>query len=212
MNNFLGTPIKTTLNYVTISFMALLLSACADTRIVILEDSVKQQHNLTDYDSDGVIKARDKCAETTIGALIDNNGCGTSIANIKPFKIDIKFANNSYEIPNAAYSEIEKLAEVLEKYPSVNVIVEGHTSKVGSTVLNQILSDKRAQSVALVLENNFNIDKNRISSFGYGFERRAVIDDTEQAHIANRRIMAEISYTESIDELKWTIYTVDEAN
>ena len=36
--------------------------------------------------------------------------------------------------------------------------------------------------------------------------------DTEQDHAVNRRIMAEISHTESIDELKWTIYTVDQTN
>ena len=64
----------------------------------------------------------------------------------------------------------------------------------------------------MALENDFNINKNRISAVGYGFEKLKVIDDTEQAHSANRRIMAEISHTENVDELKWTIYTVDEAN
>lgn len=212
MSKLLHTPKKLISAYLTVACTTFLLGACADTRIVTLDDTVKQQHNLIDYDSDGVIKAREKCDETTLGALVDNDGCGTKISNIEPFKVDIQFENNASEIPASAYSEIRKLAEVLEKYPSINVLIEGHTSRVGSAALNQALSNKRAQSVVLVLKNDFHINENRISAIGYGFEKLKVAGDTEQAHAANRRIMAEVSHTDSIDELKWTIYTVDQVH
>lgn len=190
---------------------ALVISACADTRVVAIDEPVTQLNDLADYDSDGVIKAREKCDGTTLGALIDNYGCGTKISHIEPFKIDIKFEHNSYEIPASAYVEIRKLANFLEKYPEVNILIEGHTSKVGTRALNQTLSNNRAQAVALVLATDFSIDQHRISSVGYGYEQLEVEGNTEHAHAANRRIMAEISHTESIDELKWTIYTVDQA-
>ena len=174
MNNLSRNLNKYIPTYLTIIMTTLLLSACADTRVVTLENSVEQQFNLVDDDSDGVIQAREKCNGTTMGASVDNDGCGTKISAIKPFQIDIKFERNSSEIPAAAYAEIRKLADILEKYPSINVLIEGHTSKVGSARLNQELSNNRAEAVALVLENDFAINQNRISSIGYGFERLEV--------------------------------------
>lgn len=192
--------------------MALFISACADTRIITLDEPVEQLNNLADYDGDGVIKAREKCDGTIDNALIDNYGCGTQFSRIKPLKIDIKFEHNSYDIPTNAYSEIRKLATFLEKYPEIDVLIEGHTSRVGTVEFNQILSNNRAKAVAQVLANDFYINENRISSIGYGFEQLEVVSDTEQAHATNRRIMAEISHTDNIDELEWNIYTVDKVN
>lgn len=212
MSKLLFNLIKPILICLVTTFTAVFLSGCADTSIVKLDDSVEQIHNLVDYDGDGVIKAREKCDGTTIGASIDNYGCGIKTSKIEPFKIDIKFEHNSYNIPVVAYSEIRKLAGFLEKYPELDILIEGHTSKVGTVLFNQILSKNRAKSVAQVLENDFKINKSRISSIGYGFERLEEIGDTEQAHAANRRIMAEVSHTENFDELKWTIYTVDQVN
>ncbi|MDO6486399.1 OmpA family protein [Colwellia sp. 6_MG-2023] len=212
MNKVLRNPNKYISLYLAMIVSALLLMACADTRVVVLEDSVEQQFNLADDDSDGVIKAREKCDGTTIGASVDNYGCGTKISTIEPFQIDIKFERNSSEIPAAAYAEISKLADILEKNSAINVLVEGHTSKVGTAALNKALSNARAEAVATVLENDFAIDKSRIATIGYGFERLEAMGDTEQDHAVNRRIMAEISNIENIDELKWTIYTVDQVN
>ena len=211
MNKLSFGEIETTAKHLLVAFTVLFLTACADTSVITLEESV-QQHNLTDYDSDGVINAREKCPETRIGASIDNYGCGSKIAQIKPLKIAINFANNSYELPLHAYDEISKLAEFLTLYPEVNIIIEGHSSKVGTAKLNQALSSERAKAVALMLVNEFKISENRVSSIGYGFDRLKEKGDTEQAHAINRRIMAEVSHTEHIDELKWTIYTVDQAN
>ena len=212
MNNLMLIRMLSKAKYVVAIVFTLVISACADKTIVTLEKSVKQTNDLIDYDRDGVIKAREKCDFTVADAAVDNYGCGTKTPVIEPFKIDIKFANNSSVIPSQGYAEIKKLSEYLEKHPELDILIEGHTSRVGSESLNQTLSTKRAEAVALVLINDFNIDKNRVSSKGYGFERLAVAGDNEQAHAANRRIMAELSYTQQVEELKWTIYTVDETN
>lgn len=187
-----------------------LLSACAGTNIVSLESSVKQLKDLRDHDRDGVIEAREKCDNTVLGASIDNYGCGTRKTLIEPLKVDVKFAHNSYEIPSSAYSQIQRLADFLNKNAELQVLIEGHTSKVGSVELNQRLSKNRAKAVENVLVENFNIATERVSSVGYGFERLADPADTEVAHSTNRRIMAELSHTVSVDDMIWTIYTVDQ--
>ena len=188
----------------------ILFNACASNSIVSLESTVEQLKDLNDYDRDGVIEAREKCADTVLGATIDNYGCGAQTTLVKPLKVDIKFAHNSYAVTASALPKIQQLATFLERNTELEVIIEGHTSKVGSSELNQILSSNRAKAVVSVLVNDFNIAIERVSFIGYGFERLADSSDTETAHATNRRIMAELSKTVSVDEMIWTIYTVDQ--
>jgi OOP family OmpA-OmpF porin len=187
----------------------LLITACAGKPLQVMEAQVKQLKNLQDYDSDGVIEAREKCADTVLGATINNDGCGTQTTYVEPLNVDIKFANNSYNIPPSAIFEIQALATFIEQRPELRVIIEGHTSKVGSAELNKTLSVERAKSVASVLVNDFNITAERISSIGYGFEKLADFGDNKEAHATNRRILAEFNETVTVDDMKWTIYTVD---
>jgi OOP family OmpA-OmpF porin len=188
-----------------------LITACAGKPLQVMEAQVEQLKNLQDYDNDGVIEAREKCADTVVGATIDNVGCGTQTTYVEPLNVDIKFANNSYSIPPSAMSEIQSIARLLEEIPELRVIIEGHASKVGAAELNQTLSVERAKSVASLLINDFNITPERISSIGYGFEKLANFADNEEAHATNRRILVELSETVSVDDMKWTIYTVDQA-
>ncbi len=212
MNKLALTEQITRCKYLSIIFSAIFIIGCADTHIVTLKAPVEQLQNLDDYDNDGVIKARDKCAETLLGAAINNDGCGIKNAQIVPFEVDIKFANNSFVIPNSAYIEIQKLAKILNEQQDINILIEGHSSKIGSALVNKTLSENRAKAVANILINDFDIDEARVSSIGYGYERLKKVGDSEESHAENRRIMANLSYTKNVDEIKWTIYTVDETN
>jgi outer membrane protein OmpA-like peptidoglycan-associated protein len=124
--------------------------------------------------------------------------------------VDIKFANNSFVIPSSAYGEISELAAFLRRAPELQVIIEGHTSQVGSAELNQTLSENRAEAVVSMLINDFNIAEQRLTAVGFGFQQLVQSGDSEYAHSANRRIAAELSQTYQSDDMKWTIYTVDQ--
>jgi len=193
------------------AFSSIFIASCAAPSLVEIEEPIEQLQNLEDYDSDGVIEAREKCASTVLGAIIDNYGCGTQTPLIEPFKLDIKFANNSYSIPSPAYGEIKELAEFLDKNADLLVRIEGHTSKVGDRELNQTLSENRAKAVAFVLVNDFNINEERVSPVGYGFDSLEEEGDTPSAHAINRRIKVELKKTSHVDNMKWTIYTVEQA-
>jgi len=193
------------------TFTSIFIASCAAPSLVAIEEPIEQLKNLEDYDSDGVIEERDKCPSTVLGAIIDNYGCGTQTPLIEPFKIDIKFANNSYTIPSSAYGKIKDLAAFLDKNEELLVRIEGHTSNVGDRELNQTLSENRAKAVAFVLVNDFNINEERVSSAGFGFDRLEEEGDTPSAHAINRRIMAELTKTSHIDNMQWTIYTVNQA-
>lgn len=182
-------------------------NASARTGIVLMEAPVAQLQNLQDYDRDGVIKARDQCADTVLGATVDNYGCGTRFSATEPFKVDIKFAQNSFVIPTSAYGEIRALAAFIVKNQELYVRVEGHTSRVGSAELNQLLSENRAGAVVSTLINDFGISAQRLTPIGYGFERLATAGNTKQAHAANRRIIVELNQTSESDVLDWKVDT-----
>jgi outer membrane protein OmpA-like peptidoglycan-associated protein len=211
MNKFLKCNAQATIKLLVLISGTFLLSACAGNNIVKMESSVEQLQDLKDLDRDGVIESREKCGGTALGASIDNYGCPRQTTYVDPLKLDIKFAHNTYSIPASGFPKIQKLASYLQRNSELKVVIEGHTSKVGTAAFNQVLSSKRAQAVKSVLVNEFKIDPQRVSSVGYGFERLENSADTEAAHATNRRIMAELSHAVNIDEMIWTIYTVDQA-
>ncbi|MFT5311574.1 MAG: OOP family OmpA-OmpF porin [Paraglaciecola sp.] len=199
-------PIKSLL---ALGLAMLFITSCADRALVVMEAPVERLNDLQDHDHDGVIEARERCADTVLNATIDNYGCGTQFSTTEPFKVDIKFANNSFIIPGSAYKKIRDLAAFIDRNHELQVRIEGHTSRVGGAELNQILSENRARAVVSSLINDFGISVQRLYAIGYGFERLANYGYTDEAHAANRRIIVELIKTEYLDDMKWTINTVD---
>ncbi len=190
-------------------FLMLLMTGCTVQTIDMADHPSIQKHDLSDSDGDGVIDAREKCESTTVGAQVDNYGCGGETAHKVRQELRINFPNNSYVVAPEYYRDIKQLADFMMQYPDTAVVIEGHTSKKGSKKLNMALSQKRAQAVADILENKFGIAASRISAVGYGFERLLDEGNNERAHARNRRIVAELSSEEHIPDMKWTIYSVD---
>ena len=114
-----------------------------------------------------------------------------------PGKINIQFGINQTKVEQKFYPEIEKIAVFLQDNPGSTVVIEGHTDDTGATSYNQTVSEKRAQSVADVLINTFQVDDARVEAIGYGEERPFVENDTEEHREANRRIVAIISTSEA---------------
>jgi len=188
----------------------LFLSACSTQVIDMTEQPTQQQYDLTDAESDGVITARDKCLDTPLGALINNDGCGTESVDSIRRHLAVNFENDSYVVTEEYFPEIGELADFMTEYPQTKVTIEGHTSMVGSAEYNQVLSENRAEAIKLILIEQFSIAAERITAVGYGFEQLLVEGDDESAHAQNRRIVADLSIDESYTDMKWNIYSVDE--
>ncbi|MCP4326029.1 MAG: OmpA family protein [Psychromonas sp.] len=188
----------------------LFLSACSTQVIDMTPDPTVQKFDLTDVEGDGVIAARDECAETYSGALVSNNGCGTDKVEIVRQKLEVNFDTNSYIVKSEYFAEIQKLADFMTKFPHTNVTIEGHTSIRGKAELNKTLSQNRAQAIKDILIHKFNIDKDRIDPVGFGFEKLLLEGDDEYVHARNRRIVAEVSSDRKFIDMKWQIYSVDE--
>ena len=98
------------------------------------------------------------------------------------FKGEAFFDYDSSTLKPGAYSELRRVAEVLNKYPQTTIEVGGHTDTRGSEEYNQVLSEKRAEAVKNELIHN-GLSPQRIQAVGYG-ESRTISSD----HAMNRRV------------------------
>lgn len=83
------------------------------------------------------------------------------------FKGEAFFDTDSYAIKPGGYSELTRVANVLNKYPQTTIQVAGHTDSRGNEDYNQQLSEKRANAVKNVLIQN-GVAEGRIRAIGYG--------------------------------------------
>jgi outer membrane protein OmpA-like peptidoglycan-associated protein len=102
----------------------------------------------------------------------------------------ITFATGSAEVPSDQASSLRKVADaikkVLDQDPSETFLIEGHTDAVGSDQDNLVLSDERAESVAVVLSDEFGIPPENLTTQGYGEQYLKV--KTDAANQENRRV------------------------
>jgi outer membrane protein OmpA-like peptidoglycan-associated protein len=74
----------------------------------------------------------------------------------------------------------------VRRNPNEVFLVEGHTDAVGSDIDNLSLSDRRAESVAVILSEAFGVPPENLVTQGYGEEQLKV--PTDQSERQNRRV------------------------
>jgi len=108
------------------------------------------------------------------------------------FKGDVTFDTNSTEVRQGLYSEINRVAGVLNQYPQTLIRVEGHTDSVGSDAYNMDLSVRRANSVKNLLVQR-GVAAGRIEVIGYGETMPVATNSTEAGRQMNRRVEIKIA-------------------
>ena len=102
----------------------------------------------------------------------------------------INFDFGSAEIPRSEYRKVREIARAFEQITRrrrrARFLIEGHTDAVGSRESNQILSERRAESLKSVLANEFGIPPRTLETVGYGEDFLLV--DTPDEEWRNRRV------------------------
>jgi outer membrane protein OmpA-like peptidoglycan-associated protein len=117
------------------------------------------------------------------GASVERVGEGIKIT----FNSGLLFDVNKATLRDASKAELTKLAQILNKYPDTNILVEGHTDNTGSEEYNLELSRQRAQSVENYLAS-LNVDPTRFTIMGYGESQPVATNDTVEGRQQNRRV------------------------
>ncbi|MCB1355824.1 MAG: OmpA family protein [Maritimibacter sp.] len=99
----------------------------------------------------------------------------------------ILFATDSSQLTPAIRKNLRVLADHLNKYPSSNVQVIGHTDNQGAASYNLNLSRQRAASVTQVLLNN-GVAAYRVTSIGRGEDQPIASNLTPEGRAQNRRV------------------------
>ncbi|MBW1825194.1 MAG: OmpA family protein, partial [Deltaproteobacteria bacterium] len=110
-------------------------------------------------------------------------------ALILTFKSDVLFDTDLSTIKPGAYSsgEIDRVAQILNKYPDFTIKVVGYTDSTGSDSHNLQLSELRANAVknALVVKG---VTNSRITTIGMGKSNPVADNNTPEGRQLNRRV------------------------
>ncbi len=104
---------------------------------------------------------------------------------------DITFDTDSSTVRPALRADLVRVGQNLVNYPNSTVQVIGHTDSDGEASYNQALSERRARSVADILQAN-GVNSARISTIGLGENRPAASNLTAEGKARNRRVDIEI--------------------
>ena len=115
------------------------------------------------------------------------------------FNEKILFAFSSSDLGDSAKLNLNKLVNVLNKYPNTNIEVQGHTDPRGTEEYNMGLSQRRANTVAAYLQAQ-GVNATRITTRPFGETAPAYPIDTEEGMAQNRRVEFLITANEQLKE------------
>jgi len=87
---------------------------------------------------------------------------------------------------------LDENLDILKKDPDLKIVIEGHADYVGTEAYNQMLSERRAQTVY----NYFltvGIASDRMKTIGYGETMPAISNLTAEGRAINRRIEIKVA-------------------
>jgi outer membrane protein OmpA-like peptidoglycan-associated protein len=150
-----------------------------------------------DSDGDGLVDNQDRCPTQpeTKNGFEDDDGCPDTLPDaVKRFNgvmKGIEFENGKAAIRPSSSSMLVQAAGILNQYPTLRVMVVGHTDNTGSHELNVDLSRRRAEAVKTFLMDR-GIDADRIMTRGEGPDSPIASNSTPAGRQANRRIEFQI--------------------
>jgi outer membrane protein OmpA-like peptidoglycan-associated protein len=129
------------------------------------------------------------------GAKVERVGEGIQLT----MESGILFQTNQAALQTQARQNIQKIADVLKKYPDTDIIVAGHTDSDGTEEYNQKLSERRAQAVTDYLKG-LGVSGTRLKTVGYGETQPVADNGTAEGKAANRRVEIAVMANEKMKQ------------
>lgn len=100
---------------------------------------------------------------------------------------EVLFEQGKFDLQPGADSELDKVVEMMTKYPNMDLLVEGHTDNQGEWEPNMKLSEDRVEVVKCYLEEK-GIGYARIQTKAWGPSKPIASNETEEKRRQNRRV------------------------
>ena len=148
-----------------------------------------------DTDGDGVADNEDRCPEAK--GTIANKGCPEmkveDVKKITQIASKIFFETNSDKLKVASLVQLDELAEILKRYETANLVIEGYCDSRGEDAYNLALSQKRTESVKTYLMSK-GIMESRLTATGFGEANPIADNNTATGRAKNRRVELKTQY------------------
>lgn len=140
-----------------------------------------------DSDSDGVPDGIDDCPNTLVGVEVDANGCIDLSMLASSMVLNIDYAPGSFEVDPKTKERLKSLARLLNFVTDIKLDINGYTDNIGTSRVNEQLSEKRALRVRDYLVTQ-GIAADRMKVFGRGESNFVASNQTAEGRSQNRRI------------------------
>lgn len=100
---------------------------------------------------------------------------------------EVSFDFDSAQVKPSFYSPLNKIAEIMNRYPQTDIVVVGHTDSVGAAQYNLELSLRRANAVADYLMSQ-GVARYRLATEGRGQIDPIASNATAEGRSQNRRV------------------------
>ena len=127
------------------------------------------------------------------GGQNGNNQNGNSNPNVVTSRegltslVDVHFVLNDANIQPNLYPLLNEIVALLKANPGSSIVLEGHADATGEDEFNQLLSQKRTESLRKYLLNQ-GIDPNRVQTGSFGESRPKFLNTSPKGRALNRRV------------------------
>jgi outer membrane protein OmpA-like peptidoglycan-associated protein len=160
-----------------------------------LKPGTAEGEGCPDSDGDGVYDHLDVCPATP--GLASNKGCPEIKEEVKEqIRLAAKgifFESGKEVIKVESFTNLDKLASIMNTFEEANVMIEGHTDSQGEDADNMLLSQERADAVKRYLSSQGVADA-RMTAVGYGETKPIADNESAEGRVLNRRVDFKLVY------------------
>lgn len=146
-----------------------------------------------DTDDDGIADMDDKCPDTPGPAA--NGGCPVVTeadrAILVEAREEVQFNTGSAVLKPESGSVLDRVADLMQRYPDYFLYISGHTDSVGKAEKNQKLSEERAEACYQYLMDQ-GVAPERMAYEGFGETQPIGNNNTVAGRRQNRRVEFEL--------------------
>ena len=104
----------------------------------------------------------------------------------------VYFETASAHLLQESEASLDEAGRAIEKFPGLEIEVEGHTDTRGTERYNQRLSQARAEAVRAYLVSHFRLERLTLVAKGYGESRPETRERNEEELLRNRRVVLRV--------------------
>ena len=119
---------------------------------------------------------------------LDDATVAVSEAGVTISLENIQFPPDSPQLVPSEQRKLDQIASILAEFPDRDLLITGHTARVGSEQTSQVLSELRAQAVGTYLISIGARTPQQLVFQGFGSQRPVARNDIEEGRRRNRRV------------------------